>query len=145
MTQTASHTPLRPLRPLAAAALVLLMILGGLVLWLGIPLGWLWLASQLASGTQPTAGPYMLIAVGVPISMALMAKALRRVDAVHARLTGRQAARRVPVAWLKSMRGERHTAVPMTALDLVLLSTAVLAVLALLVWFLAFAGNPLPN
>lgn len=144
MSTGTTHKPTVGQRILAPI-LLLLMALGGVLLWLGIPLAWLWIASQMTSGTQPTIGPYLLIAVAVPLSMVLMAKLLRRIDRVHARITGRQLDVRVQLPWLKSMRGERTTNRPTTALDLIMLGTAAAAVVAMGVWFLLFAGNPLPN
>src|SRR5205807_6077358 len=94
-----THQPTMLQRALAPL-LIGLMVLGGLVLWLGVPLGWLWVASQLTSGTQPRLGPYMLCAVGIPLSMVVMAKLLRRLDAVHSRITGRQLTVRVQLPWL---------------------------------------------
>jgi hypothetical protein len=128
-----------------APILILTMICGGILLWLGIPLVWLWIASQLTSGTQPTIGPYMLIAFAIPLSMVVMAKILRRVDGLHSRITGRQLTVRVQLPWLKSMRGERQTERPTTALDVIMLGTATVALIAMVVWFLGFAGNPLPS
>ncbi|MGI8558173.1 MAG: hypothetical protein ACR2ND_07675 [Solirubrobacteraceae bacterium] len=128
-----------------ATVLVLVMILGGFALWLGIPLLWLWIASQMTTGTAPTLGPYVLVAFAIPISMVLMAKLLRYVDSWHARLIYRDNYVRVQMPWMKSMRGERETKRQTTVLDLVMLSTAVCAVVAMGVWFLVAAGNPLPQ
>jgi hypothetical protein len=147
MTPNAANTTHRPTPGQRALAplLILAMILGGILLWLGVPLIWLWVASQMASGTQPTIGPYMLIAVAIPVSMILLAKLLRSIDALHGRITGRQLTGRVQLPWLKSMRAERNTIRPTTALDVIMLATAAFAIVALGVWFLLFAGNSLPT
>jgi hypothetical protein len=146
MANSATHSD-EPGALLRAAAplLVVLMIIGGLFLWIGIPVIWLWIASQLTKSTQPSIGPYMLIAFGIPISMFAMARVLKRIDSVHSRATGRQLTVRVALPWLKSMRGERHSVRPTTALDLIMLSTLALAMLAFAIWFFGFAGSSLPN
>src|SRR5207302_11099892 len=42
-----------------ALGLIGLMMLGSVIMWLGIPLGWLWLASPLPNGVgNPSPGPY---------------------------------------------------------------------------------------
>lgn len=128
-----------------AAVLVVVMVVGGFTLWLGIPLLWLWVASQMTTGTSPTLGPYVLVAFAIPISMVVVAKLLRYVDHWHARLVHRDNYVRVQMPWMKSMRGERETKRQTTVLDLVMLSTAVCAVVAMGIWFLLAAGNPLPN
>jgi len=128
-----------------ALVLVLVMVVGGFTLWLGVPLLWLWVASQMSTGSSPSLGPYVLVAFAIPISMVVMAKVLRYVDAWHARLTHRHTDVRVQMPWMKSMRGERETTRHTTVLDLIMLGTAVCAVAAMGVWFLVAAGNPLPH
>jgi hypothetical protein len=44
-----------------ALFLVLLMGVGSVVMWLGIPLGLVFAASQLAGSSSPTLGPYLLV------------------------------------------------------------------------------------
>ncbi|GAC1437491.1 MAG: hypothetical protein NVSMB51_11610 [Solirubrobacteraceae bacterium] len=139
--------PVQPtlLRRTAAALLVAVMVLGGFVLWLGVPVLWLWVASQLASGTAPTIGPYLLVAFAIPISMVAMARLLRQVDLWHSRLINRDTNVRVQMPWMKSLRGERETKRHTTVLDTIMLGTAICAVVAMGVWFLVAAGNPLPQ
>jgi hypothetical protein len=44
-------------RRLAGALLILLMAIGSVLLWIGIPVGWLYLVSQLVDSSQPAMGP----------------------------------------------------------------------------------------
>ena len=44
-------------RALLAALLIALMAIGSIVLWLGIPIGWVYLASRIAKSSQPSMGP----------------------------------------------------------------------------------------
>ena len=37
----------------AAVVLILAMSVAALLLWVGIPIGWLWIGSQLVSSSQP--------------------------------------------------------------------------------------------
>ena len=41
--------------------LIALMAIGSAILWPGLPVGWIWIASQLESGANPSIGPYALV------------------------------------------------------------------------------------
>ena len=128
----------------AAAALVLLMAIGSVVMWIGVPLGLIYVASQLADSSRPSAGPYLLIILGLPIGMAIVGKLLGMLDRLHGRLTGRREERR-RASWLRSMRAERTSTVRGGVLDKVMIVSVVLAVIAFGVWFFGFAGSSLPS
>jgi hypothetical protein len=53
---------------------VALMALGSVVMWIGVPLGLVYLASKLANSPKPSMGPYLLIILGLPVGMAAVAK-----------------------------------------------------------------------
>ena len=67
-------------RRLLGALLILLMAVGSVLLWIGIPVGWLYLASQLVDSPQPSMGPYVLVLVGIPATMIAMGKVLAILD-----------------------------------------------------------------
>ena len=73
----------------AALLLVLLMAVGSVVMWIGVPLGLIYLASQIADSSRPSAGPYLLVLLGLPVGMAIVGKCLGTLDRLHGRLTGR--------------------------------------------------------
>jgi hypothetical protein len=126
-----------------ALALVLLMAVGSLVMWIGVPLGLIYLASRVADSSRPSAGPYLLVLVGLPIGMAVVGKCLGTLDRLHGRLTGRHEDRR-RATWLRSLRAERATTHRGGVLDQVMIVSVALALLAFGVWFFAFAGSSLP-
>ena len=128
----------------AALLLVLVMAVGSVVMWIGVPLGLIYAASQLADSSRPSAGPYLLILIGLPIGMAIVGKLLGWLDRLHGRLTGRQEERRRS-AWLRSMRAERTSTARGGVLDTVMIVSVVLALVAFGVWFFAFAGSSLPG
>jgi flagellar basal body-associated protein FliL len=129
-----------------AIVLVLLMAAGSVVMWVGLPLGLIWLASALTDSSQPSMGPYLLILVGLPVGMFVIGKALGSLDRVHGRITGRIDDRPQRAAWLQSMRDERGPRRKRrSVLDTVMIVSVLLALLAGAVWFLAFAGSPLPG
>jgi hypothetical protein len=130
---------------IVAAALVVLMVLGSLVLWLAVPVAWLWVASQIDDSLDASLRAYGAIALGVPLTMLGLFWLLRRIDRVHQELTGGTPSKRLAPAWRRSLSEERDLHAPTSALDIILAGTAVAAVVALVVWFFLFAGSSLPG
>ena len=132
-------------RTLLAALLIALMAIGSILLWLGIPVGWLYLVSRLVKSSQPSMGPYVLLLVGIPASMIVVGKALSKLNRVYGEVTGTTSTARVRSPWMKSMRGERDSGRQRTVLDVVMVWSVALALLCFGVWFFAFAGSSLPS
>jgi hypothetical protein len=128
----------------AAVLLVLMMAVGSVVMWIGVPLGLIYLASQIAGSSRPSAGPYLLVLIGLPIGMALVGKCLGTLDRLHGRLTGRHEDRR-RATWLRSMRAERPQSRRGGVLDQVMIISVALALVVFAIWFFAFAGSSLPT
>jgi hypothetical protein len=129
-----------------AIVLVLLMAAGSVVMWVGLPLGLIWLASALTDSTQPSMGPYVLILIGLPLGMFAIGKALGSLDRMHGHITGRIDDGPQRAAWLQSMRDERGTRRKRrSVLDTVMIVSVLLAIAVGGIWFLAFAGSPLPG
>ena len=129
-----------------AIVLVLLMAAGSILMWVGLPLGLIWLASSITSSTQPSMGPYLLILLGLPVGMFAIGKALGGLDRMHGRITGRLDDGPHRAAWLQSMRDERGTKRRRrSVLDTVMIVSVLLALLVGAIWFIAFAGSPLPS
>jgi hypothetical protein len=124
--------------------LVALMALGSVAMWLGVPLGLIYLASRLADSPEPSLGPYLVVIVGLPIGMAAIGKCLGALDRAHTRLTGAQTDQYRP-AWTKSMRGERVTTRRGGILDRVMIVSVGVALVLFAVWFFGFAGSSLPE
>jgi hypothetical protein len=129
----------------AAMALVLLMALGSVVMWIGVPLGLIYLASRVAGSSNPSVGPYLLVLIGLPIGMAIVGRFLGWLDRLHGRLTGRLDTTRHHATWMRSMRAERTSTRRGGVLDRVMIVSVGVAILAFAVWFFAFAGSSLPN
>jgi hypothetical protein len=111
-----------------ALLLVAMMFLGGLVLWVGVPVAWLWIGSQL----EPVSS--LATAVGT-----MMIGMLLTVAGLVAFL-----------AWLNRKHIELHEArggyrAETTALELVLVASAVFAIAGFAIWFFGFSGSsPIP-
>jgi hypothetical protein len=130
-----------------AILLVLLMGGGSIVMWLGVPLGLVYAASRLADTSAPTLGPYLLVFIGLPIGMAVMAKLLGYLDRVHQAYTRTRTGDDRPqqAPWLRSMRGERGSTRKRGVLDTVMIVSVGLALVGFGVWFFGFAGSSLPG
>jgi hypothetical protein len=121
------------------------MAVGSVLLWLGIPVGWLYLVSHLVSSSEPSMGPYVLVLVGIPASMVVVGKLLSKLNRAYAELTHTATSGRMRTPWLKSMRGERESGRPRTMLDVVMVWSVAAALLCFAIWFFAFAGSSLPS
>jgi hypothetical protein len=130
---------------LVRAVLILVMAVGSIAMWIAVPVGWLWLGSKLQQGTQPSLGPYVLVLVGIVVSMVVIGKLLGALNRFYVRVTGTQAQVRVQMPWHKSMRGERGSTRQRTVLDVVMIISVSVALLAFGVWFFLFAGSSLPT
>ena len=129
----------------AAMLLVLLMAVGSVVLWLGVPFFWIWFASHIVKSSQPTLGPYLLILFAMPVSMWIIGKMLFRLNSLYSRLTGQSYEVKVQMPWHRSMRGERVVRRQSTVLEVVMIGSVSLALVAFAIWFFFFAGSSIPN
>ena len=128
-----------------AVFLILLMAVGSVFLWIGIPVGWLYLASRMVKTSQPTLGPYVLVIIGIPITMIIVGKLLFKLDSAYSTLTGQKSEVQFRAPWLKSMRGERNSARRLTVLEMTMVVSVSIALLGFAIWFFGFAGSSLPN
>jgi hypothetical protein len=118
------------LRTGTGAVLVLsIMIIGSIVLWVGTPLLWLWIASQIQGSTQSLGTALAVAFVGVIITVTVLASVLSRLSDIY---RGNRIAR----------GGEDPGHV---VLEGVLVVSAGVTLAAFTVWFLFFAGaSPAP-
>jgi hypothetical protein len=121
----------RRLLLLSSSGLVLLvmMFVGSLVLWLGVPVAWLWIGSQVEGATRSLGAALAVAILGVTASIVVILPALGWLNSVHEEL--------------RVARGfESHG---QTALEAVLVVSAAVALVAFGVWFFVFSGSsPVP-
>lgn len=127
-----------------AIALVALMAMGSVVMWIGVPLGLVYLASKLADTPKPSMGPYLVVIFGLPIGMAVVGKGLGMLNRAHIRLTGAEVDEYRP-GWTRSMRAERQVDRRGGVLDKVMILSVAVAAVIFAVWFFGFAGSSLPG
>jgi hypothetical protein len=122
---------MRKLLQLGSSGLVLLlmMLFGGLVLWVGIPLAWLWIGSQIQAVTGSLGAAVGAMLVGVVASILLVVPVLGWLSNKHRAL----------------LLARGHEDSGHQALEVVLVTSAAVAVVAFGAWFLLFAGSsPIP-
>ena len=129
----------------AAAFLIVAMSIAALFLWVGIPIGWLWIGSQLVSSSQPSMGPYAVVAIGIIASVVIDAMILSRLNRTYQRVTETDGQVRLQLPWMKSMRGERESGRATSVLDIILVGSVTLAGLTMFLWWIFLAGSPLPS
>jgi hypothetical protein len=117
---------MRELLRLASSGLVLvaLMFLGSLGLWLGIPLAWLWIASQVQGATDSLGAAVASAMVGVVVSVALALGVLVWLNDKHRAL--------------RIARGHEDTG-PLV-LEAVVTTSAGIALVLFVGWLLFFSG-----
>jgi hypothetical protein len=125
----------------AGFLLAALIFLGSLVMWIGIPLGWVWLVSQFADHYPDV---YAGALFGCPVTMVLFGLLLARLNGLHMRITGGHSARS-RTAWLKSLSGDRLARRPRTVLDTSMCVSVVIAILTIAVWYFFFAHSYTPG
>jgi hypothetical protein len=118
-----------------------------IVVALGVPLAWVWIASQLA-GTKRELTPSLAIFIttGILVSYWLV---LLVGSALRSRSVGEEEerARQRRMSWNRSFRDEPLNATNRDSdpIERIFIVVAVLAIIAFEIWFFFFAGSPLPN
>jgi hypothetical protein len=130
---------------LVRAALIGVMAIGSIAMWVAVPVAWLYLASRISEGSQPTLGPFVMVLVGIPASMVAIGKLLAALNRYYGRVTRTEAQVRVQMPWHKSMRGERESTRPRSVLDVVMVISVTVALALFGFWFFFIAGSSLPS
>jgi hypothetical protein len=135
-----------PLQPFAKAALIVAMALGSVALWIGSPIGWLWIASQMQTDSKGAGfGPYLVVLVGIAVTAVVLAKGLQRLNRLYGVVAGDDEPVRIVLPWHRSLRGENEGKAPRTVLDVVMVISVASGVVAMTIWFFFFAGSSLPT
>jgi heme/copper-type cytochrome/quinol oxidase subunit 2 len=113
------------LRAGASGLILVLMMLGaGLILWIGVPVGWLWVGSQVQGATDSLGTAILVMLVGVVASIVAVVPILGWLNRKHLEL--------------RAARGlDTHG---QTALEAVMTVSVTIAVIVFVVWFFVIAG-----
>jgi heme/copper-type cytochrome/quinol oxidase subunit 2 len=114
----------------SGAILVLIMLGGGLLLWVGVPVGWLYVGSQVQGETGSLGAALAVMMVGVLVSILVIVPVLAWLNHKHSQL--------------RVARGlDDHGQM---ALEAVMTVSAGVALAGFGAWFLFFSGaSPLPT
>ena len=105
------------------------MLVGSLVLWLGVPAGWLWVGSQVQGQTGSVGAAILVMMAGVAASITLLVRSLSWLNTRHVEV---RASRGLDVGGA-------------TALERVLVASGALVLIGFGVWFFGFSGSePIP-
>jgi hypothetical protein len=125
-----------------------LMAAAAVNIWTGAPLLGIWVGSRAAAASsEVTMGIVFLILVVIALACAGLVWLLSWAAAKHDELTGRPAAPRKQVPWLRSMRAERveweREHEDLGAMERILVVCVVLAAIAFEIWFFFFSPSPI--
>jgi hypothetical protein len=129
-----------PQRWLIRGGLVLSIFAGSLALWLAVPLGCLWFLSRVTKDALATGFGAVFLC---PLAMLGGGILLAKLHGVYLWASGAHPAQRAP-AWRQSLSGDRRSRQPRSVLEVSLIVSLVIAIVAITIWFLFAARNPLP-
>jgi hypothetical protein len=118
---------------------------GAIVVAAGVPLAWVWIASQLAGDERDlTPSLAILITAGILVSywIVLLIGSWVRSHLVDEEVRRAQVRR---MSWNRSFRDEPHSKQGGDPVERLFVLIAVIAIIAFEIWFFFFAGSPLPN
>jgi 4-amino-4-deoxy-L-arabinose transferase-like glycosyltransferase len=144
---SARDRPVRAARGLVRGTGSLTGLAVAVAVGFGIPLAWIWIASQIA-GTKRELTPSLaiLITTGILVSYwlaLLVGSRLRRRWVGEAE----ERARQRHMSWNRSFRDQPLSAANRESdpIERIFVVVALLGIIAFEVWFFFFAGSPLPN
>jgi len=118
----------------AAAFLWILMAIGSIAMWVGVPAAWLYAAGQITSDqTQHI----MLSVIGVPLAIIIWARGLFWLNRLHMRVTMPRLMREIEEA-----PEDEEPRVIRGPLEPLMVGSLAVAILAMAVWFFFFAEQP---
>jgi len=133
-----------PGRSFAAGVIFVVMLFAALSIWTAIPLSWIYIGSKVSETQFPSGGPYFVVAVGIILSILVIAWLIGRLNRLYVQITGTNRLTPMRPTWLKSMRDSSARGTT-TVVEAVLMGSVLLAALTLTFWFFLLAGSPIPN
>ena len=113
----------------SALLLVLMMFMGSLVLWVGVPVAWLYVGSQVQGATGSLGAALAVMAAGAVVSILVLMYLLGWMSRRHSEL--RQS---------RGLEGGGHV-----ALEGIMVVSAAIALITFVAWFFLFSGSsPIP-
>jgi hypothetical protein len=115
---------------LSGLILIVIMLGGGIALWIGVPVGWLFIGSHVQAATHSLGTAVLVTLVGAVVTILVIVPVLGWLNRKHVEL--------------REARGLETGGA--TALEAVMTISAGIAVVAFGAWFLLFSGaSPIPT
>lgn len=128
------------LRKLAAGLLLVLMFLGGIFMWAGNPYLWIRVTAAQADTQSLSMAQAFFILVAIAITGFVMVKVLAWLNGLYTDARGGTNEVRIQMPWNASMRDGREPVRTTTALDVVMVVSVSIALVAATIWFFFFAS-----
>ena len=126
------------------AGLLAAMAVVAINIWTGSPLLALWIGSRIQGDSSVSMGAVFAVIVSMVLTSLLLVRLLGILGERHDRLIGLPPAPRRQQPWMRSLSGERTSEqrrrARVSALDVVLVATVVVAAAVFEVWFFFFSG-----
>jgi hypothetical protein len=127
------------------AFLLALMAVVAINIWTGSPLLAVWIGSRIQGNSAVSMTAVFSVIACMVVTSMLLVKLLGVLGARHDKLSGHAPTQRRQQPWMRSLSGERASEqrrrARVSALDVVLVGTCVLAAGAFEVWFFFFSGS----
>jgi hypothetical protein len=117
------------------------MAIGSLALWIAIPAGWLWVTR----GLEPFGARFLIVIVGCVASMLGGGALLFRLEATYNGMTGTARPAVATPGWLRRAGDAGLPRPRLSLLEVFLVVSAVVALLALVAWWAFLADSPNPS
>ena len=124
-----------------------LEIAAAILIGAGVPLLWIWIGSLISTARGATtveASTAIVIAIGIIVTYIVVVLIAATIQARSQ--PPEPGPRHTRHPWLRSMRDEpyRPGTEKLSPVEAVFVGTAIVASIAMMIWFFAFAGSPLP-
>jgi hypothetical protein len=115
-------------------------VIGVLVLGIGVPLLWVFIASKLSDTfLKLPLLPLLVMVAGLFVTYLALAAVVARLD------TERQAMGPARMSWNRSLGAERNPETKTTQWERVFITTCIVMTFLFEIWFFVFAGSSLPG
>ena len=115
-------------------------VAGVLILGVGVPLLWVFIASKLSNTfLKLPLLPLFVMVVGLLVTYLMLASVVARFDKERAAMGPAR------MSWNRSLSAERNPTNPTTKWERVFITTAIIMAFLFEIWFFIFAGSSLPG
>jgi len=130
-----------PSRRLTSAVMAVALGVGSLAVWTLVPAAWLYLTRDVSPGGVR----FLAVVLGCPLTMVALVLLLYRVDSYRQRLRGTPERIASHSGWLRSVSDAPRSRAKSSLLEVMLVVSALIAVVVLVVWWGLVADSLNPS